>query len=130
MLYNPTKQTAGDGYMQLLTPRHREVGERGWRGVLIVIAICSLTLSVATRFWAPSTSQSHIVKSIDQRPVDPKRQHLNKDATRWVASLVDFSMLAPAAIETRLAPTGPILPKHVFTDSLYNRPPPSSVFFL
>ena len=116
--------------MQLFTLKHRKVGGRGWRGALIVIAICSLTLSVATRFWAPSTSQSHIVKSIDQRSVDPKRQHLNKDATRWVAPLIDFSILAPAAIETRLAPTGPILPKHVFSESLYNRPPPSSVFFL
>ncbi len=117
--------------MQLFTSKNRKAGGREWRGVLVVIAICSLTLSVATRFWAPSISQSHIVtKSIDQRSVDPKRQHLNKDATRWVAPLIDFSILAPAAIEARLAPTGPILPKHVFTESLYNRPPPSSGFLL
>jgi hypothetical protein len=116
--------------MQLYTLKYREIAGRGWRGVLIVIAICSLTLSVATRFWASSTSQSKIVKSVDQRSVEPKRQHLNKDATRWVAPLVDFSIFVPAAIETSLALSGPVLPKHVFSESLYNRPPPSSVFFL
>src|ERR1700680_2387915 len=115
--------------MQLLRRRHRGMGERGWRGVVIVIAICSLTLSVATRFWAPCTSQSHIEKSVHRQSVDPKRQHLNKDAARCVAPSVSFSFITPAIIEARVAPAGPLLPKHVFTDSLYNRPPPSSVFF-
>jgi len=119
------RKACGDGFMQLSTMRHREVGGRGWRGMVIVIAICSLTLTVATRFWAPSTSQSHVAKSIDRRSVDPKRQHLDRDAVRWVAPRASFSFVSPATIETRVAPAGPLLPKHVFTDSLYNRPPPS-----
>lgn len=114
--------------MGLLT--HRPRGERRWQAVLIAIAIGSLTLSVATRFWAPLTSQSHIVKSVDRRTGEPKRQHLDRDAARWVAPSANFSILVPAVIESRLAPAGPILPKHVFGESLYNRPPPSSVFFL
>ena len=97
---------------------------------MIAVAICSLTFSVATRFWAPLTSQSHIVKSVDRRSVDPKRQHLDKDATRWVAPSASFSIIAPATIETRLPSAGTLLPKHVFNDSLYNRPPPFSGFFL
>lgn len=131
VLYNrPKNSLLVTGYMRLIPVKQRKVGDRGWRGLLIVIAICSLTLSLATRFWTPSTSQSNIVKSIDQRSADPKRQHLNKDAIRWLAPLIDFGRLAPASIETRLAPSGPILPKQVFTESLYNRPPPLSVFFL
>jgi len=109
---------------------HRRVRNRGWHGAVIVIAICSLTVSVATRFWAPSAAPAHIAKSVDHRSVDPKRQHLNKDAARFAAPRVNFSIIAPAAIETRLAPAGPLLAKHVFSDSLYNRPPPSSEFFL
>ena len=116
--------------MQSLTLTHRKVDARGWRGALIVIAICSLTVSLATRFWASSRSHTQIVKSVDHRPLDPKRQHLNKDASRWVAPSAAFSVIAPASIETRLAPAGPLLPKHVFTDTLYNRPPPSFAFFL
>jgi len=124
------KRIAGNGLMKLLRIEEREVSRRGWRAVMIVIAICSLTLTVATRFWTPSTSQSHIVKSVDRRSVDPKRQHLLKEAARWVASSASFGFMAPAFIEARVAPPGPLLPKHVFTDSLYNRPPPSSVLFL
>jgi len=105
------------------------VGERGWRGALIVIAICSLTFSLATRFWI-TPSPSHTTKSADRRSVDPKRQHLVRDATRWVAPSATFSSVETAPIETCLAPAGPLLPKHVFSDSLYNRPPPSSEVLL
>ena len=109
--------------------RQLRVGERRWQGLLIVIAVCSLTLSVATRFWTPCTSQS-LVKSVDRRPAEPKRQHLDRDATRWVAPSGNFVIIEPSTIETRLAPAGDLLPKHVFSESLYNRPPPSSGFLL
>ena len=129
MLYNPTKQGLfPEGAMELL--RHRRVGEHRWQSVLIVIAICSLTFSVATRFWTPCTSQSHTVKSADRRPAEPKRQHLDRDATRWIAPSANFSIIEPGTIEIRLAPAGPLLPKHLFIDSLYNRPPPSCGFLL
>jgi hypothetical protein len=114
--------------MQLL--RHRSVSKRGWRGALIVIAICSLTFSLATRFWATSDSPSHTVRTVDRRSVEPKRQHLNRDAIRWAAPAADFSIIEPAPIEAALALAGPPLPKHVFSDSLYNRPPPSSDFLV
>jgi len=114
--------------MQLL--KHRRMGDRGWQDGLIIIAICSVTLSVATRFWAPSTSSSYIVKSTDRRPAEPKRQHLDRDASRWLAPSASFSIIEPGTIETRLAPAEPLLPKHLLSDSLYNRPPPSSAFIL
>ena len=130
VLYNPASGTTHGSSMQSLIFRNRKLDVRGWRSALIVIAICSLTVSVATRFWASSTSQSQTVKSLEHPSVDPKRQHLNKDACRWVPSSATFSVFAPVEMETRLAPAGPLLPKHVFTDSLYNRPPPSFSFFV
>jgi len=128
MLYNFAKQVSSGCNMQLLI--HRGVGKRRWQGALIAVAICSLTLSLATRFWAPLSFQSHVVRSVERRAGEAKRQHLDRDATRWVAPIANFSMIEPGTIETRLAAADPLLPKHVFTDSLYNRPPPSSVFFL
>jgi len=101
------------------------VGERGWQGLLVVIAICSLTLSVATRFWVPGTSQSPIVKSLDRRAAEPARQHLDRDAIQWVAPVANFSIVEPAAVEASLVPAGPPLPRLVFSDSESNRPPPS-----
>ena len=117
-----------DGSMQSLIFRNRKIDGRGWRSALIVIAICSLTVTVATRFWASSTSQSQTVKSVEHQSVDPKRQHLNKDAARCVSPSTNLSVIAPVTIEIRIAPAVPLLPKHVFSDSLYNRPPPSSAF--
>jgi len=109
---------------------HHRVGERRWYSVLIFLVVCSLTFSLATRFWVPSASQSHTAKSLERRSVDPKRQHLDKSSTQWVLADGDSRIIEPARIEICLAPAGPMLPKHVFSDSLYNRPPPSSGFLL
>jgi hypothetical protein len=110
--------------------KHRRTVEHKWQLVLIVIAICSLTLSVATRFWSPCTSQSYIVKSLGRRPAQPARQHLDRDASKWIAPNPDLSLIEPGTIEIRSVPASPQLPKHLFIDSLYNRPPPSSGFLL
>jgi hypothetical protein len=108
---------------------HRRVGERRWQSVVIVIAICSLTVSVATRFGTPWRSQSHIARSADHRPAEAKRQHLNKDATQWIAPNVSFS-IRTTVVATHLAPARPLRVTRLFDQSLYNRPPPSSPFFL
>jgi hypothetical protein len=117
-----------DWNMQSL--RQSRITGQKWRSLVIAVAICSLTVSVATRFWSVSNDQSHIVRSIDHRSVEPKRQHLSKDATRWVTSSADLSVIEPTAIEITPAPNDPLLPKHVFSDNLYNRPPPSSAILL
>jgi len=124
MLYNPLGAVYRGFHMQAL--RHLRLSERGWRGALIGLAMCSLTLSVVTRFCLPDGTQAHIVKSADQRPFAPKRQHLDQDAARWVAPSSYFTLIEPAAIEVSLPSAGPVLPTHVFSDILYNRPPPSS----
>jgi len=98
--------------------------------VLIVLVVCSLTFSLATRFWVPSASQSQTAKSVDHRSVEPKRQHLDRSGTQWVPADADSRIIEPARIEICLAPAGPLLPNHVFSDSLYNRPPPSYGFLL
>jgi len=116
--------------MQSVTLTYRKIDPHGWRIALIVIAICCLTVSVATRFWTSSSSPYQTVKSINHQSLDPKRQHLNKDAARWVSPSASFTVIAPVTIEISLAPAVPLLPKHVFSESLYNRPPPSQAFFL
>jgi hypothetical protein len=109
--------------------KHRRAGEGRWQKALIVIAICSLTVSVATRFWSPCFSQSHALKSTDRRPVEPKRQHLNRDATQWMAPIASFTVRT-TVVATHLAPAIPLHSTRFFDQSLYNRPPPSSGFFV
>jgi len=111
--------------------KYRRANGLRWRGVLIAVTICSLTLSVATRFWAPYTSHSSsTVTSTDRRAAEPLRQHLDRDATQWVAPVAALCIVEPTAIGTRVAPARTILPTRLFSDSLYNRPPPSSPFLL
>lgn len=119
MLYNAPKRGLADCNMQLLIERRV--------GVLIVIAVCSLTMSLAIRFSVPSSSPSH---TVSRRSVEPKRQHLEKDAIQWVVSDANFINMEPAVVETSPAPAGLLLTNQVFSNNLYNRPPPSSAFLL
>jgi hypothetical protein len=106
------------------------IAEQKWRSVLILLAICSLTVSLATRFWVPSSPPSHAARSVDQRSVEPKRQNLDRSSTQLVAQSTDFDIIELTAFNTRLMPSQPRLPKAVVSDGLYNRPPPSSDFLL
>jgi hypothetical protein len=108
-----------------LTGKHR-LTNRGWQGVVIVLAVCSLTLCVATRFWAPDSTQPHVLKSADNRPAEPSQQHLDRDATQWIAPSADFSFIELPAVENSAAVYAAPLPTQLFSDSLYNRPPPSA----
>lgn len=112
--------------------RESSVGERRWQQMLVFIAVCSLTLSVATRFSTPSSDQSHIVKSVDRRSAEPQRQHLDKDATRWVAAVASFMIDEPIAIEPSLFLPAPYfrstLSAKAFTTGPLHRPNSTSKF--
>ncbi len=110
--------------MQLLG--HRKAGQQVWHLLLIVVVVCSLTLSVATRFWAPYLFQSHSVPSVTSRVSQPKCQHLEKDTAYWVTPVVGFNFVETAHVESCLLPTRVPLPRAVFGESLSNRPPPLS----
>jgi hypothetical protein len=98
-------------------------GQR-WRLVVIAVATCALTISLATRFYTPFSSSGHSVRALEHRSIDPKRQHLDKDASHWVAPVASFTLLEPTAVLQRITVSGPVLPSHAFDKSLYNRPPP------
>ncbi|HXZ32344.1 MAG TPA: hypothetical protein VEH30_08685 [Terriglobales bacterium] len=98
-----------------------------WPRVLIVVVICSLTLSVTTRFSNVISSPTHTAKMVDGRSVEPKRQHLNRDAIRWLPPVVSSTVLVCVRLHPPIEPTGPSLPKDTFYETLYNRPPPSAI---
>jgi hypothetical protein len=93
-------------------------------GIVIALLICCLSLSLATRFCSPITAQSHLAKSIERRSIDPKRQHVDRDTSRWVASLATITSLEPVMLYLPAVPAETPLPHQVFDESLYNRPPP------
>lgn len=93
-----------------------------WRALVIVLAICGLTVSLATRIFHLSFPQGPAVQSTSAQAV---RQHLDRDAANWVPPVPILTVLVAPAFYPRFAPAGPPLPSVLFDESLSNRPPPS-----
>ena len=100
-------------------PNHQH---RRWRVFVIVLAICALTVSLATRTFRLTFPQTHTAQS---GAAQATRQHLDRDAATWVPPVPILTTLQAAAFYPRVAPGGPPLPSVLFDESLSNRPPPS-----
>ena len=94
---------------------------RRWEVAVVVLAICGLTLSLATRTFRTTFSTGTIVKSISGPPV---RQHMDSDAAKWVPPVSTLTVLEGPVFYPRFAPAGPPLPRLYYEESLSNRPPP------
>lgn len=94
---------------------------KGWLLLLIVVAVAGLSCSLATRTFRLSFSHGTVVRSAEAQAM---RQHLDRDAARWVPPVqVSITLDAPT-FYPRIAPAGPPLPGLVLDEPLYNRPPP------
>ena len=94
-----------------------------WHGVLITLAVVSLSVSLATRVCELAVPHGVSVKA---GVTEGMRQHMDRDAVAWVAPVARFVFLQPVTYYPKFAPTGPPLPTVLFEKSLYNRPPPSA----
>lgn len=94
---------------------------RRWEVAVVVLAICGLTVSLATRTFRTRASAGTIVKSISGQPV---RQHMDSDAAKWVPPVSTLTVLEVPVFYPRFAPAGPPLPRLYYEESLSNRPPP------
>jgi hypothetical protein len=111
-------------------PEPSQVGERrrqGWCAVVVLVAVFSLVVSVATRYSSRADLPLTTVKACQAHASpEAKRQHLDKDADHWVAPVICLSLLQPRRSYPRIAPAGPAIAGPLFEESLFNRPPPSS----
>jgi hypothetical protein len=98
-----------------------------WRGVLVVLAICALTVNVVTRYCvlgsdAPGASTVSAAKSHSQ---ELQKQRLLDNGLHWVAPAPKstFFQAPRAAVQ---AVSAVFLAIHLDSESwLCNRPPPS-----
>jgi hypothetical protein len=93
-----------------------------WYVLVIILAICGLTVSLATRTFRLTISQGVTAESADSHAM---RQHLDCDAAQWAPPVPTLSTLQAAVFYPPVAPTGPPMPSVLFDESLSNRPPPS-----
>jgi len=116
---------------EMITAKNRRGAGRGWRGLLAMVAICSLTVTLATRFSVPAFSQVHTVKSIDSRCGEPKRQRLARDSVRLAEPVANWSWAEPDVRHSDVITSEPLRSSDLLSVVFYNRPPPfSSAFFL
>jgi hypothetical protein len=90
--------------------------------LLVVLAICGLTISLTTRTFHFTIPHGIAAKSESGQAV---RQHLDRDGAKWVPPVLTFGVLQVSSFYPRVAPAGPPLPTVLSDESLYNRPPPS-----
>ena len=98
-----------------------------WSKCVLLLVICALTLSVATRFSLATGSHYHTVKTFDSESSQPKRQHLDSDASHWAAPVAVAMFMENVTVYPRVFVADTLPPSHVFDESLYNRPPPSLI---
>jgi hypothetical protein len=107
-------------------PGNIELRRRSWCALVILLAVCSLTVSVATRY-GHSSSLVNEARSA-QRNASPQtaRQRLTKNAANWMPPVASATVFEVPSAYPRIAPAAPPIPHLFFDQSLYNRPPPSS----
>jgi hypothetical protein len=93
-----------------------------WCWVLIVVAIAGLSCSLVTRTFRLTSTANTTFHSGEAQGM---RQHLDRDAVRWVPPVPTLVGLQAPTFYPRIAPAGPPLPGLVLDEPLYNRPPPS-----
>jgi hypothetical protein len=110
--------------LMLERSRHRaSVTSRCWSAV-IVLAICSLTMSLATRFTVAGATGQNSTTVKSELP-DAKRQHLLANAFQWNAPTPGFTLFQPPRPSV-LAVSVAVPSINLRSETwLYNRPPPS-----
>lgn len=107
--------------LRLGKPESASRRKKHWCWTVIVLAIVGLTASLATR-----TFRLKILSGVSAYSAasDGMRQHLDRDAIRWLPPVSICIQLEAPRFYPRLAPAAPILPGLIFEESLYVRPPP------
>ncbi|HZR56072.1 MAG TPA: hypothetical protein VFA74_04300 [Terriglobales bacterium] len=106
--------------------KKRTCRTNSWGAVLILVAVCSLTISLTTRYNSYVNASSVGVKQVTDHSTAQKRQHLDKDAVRYAAPALRFVTLEVSTFYPRFAPSGPPVHALLLDERLYNRPPPTA----
>jgi hypothetical protein len=111
--------------MPQLESQNQSRTRKFWCLLTVALAVCSLTVSVATRYcWSDAASVS-IEKSVHKHSsLETSRQRLTKVAASWLRPVIVSALLHGPTSYPRIAPAGPPGPGIFFETSLYNRPPP------
>ncbi len=102
-----------------------------WSAVIVAVAVASLTMSVATRYYSLQDTSSRPVSTVQKQAVpDARPQRLTKNAAVWSPPVLSFAVAQVPSFHPRIDSARPLLRSLVCDTSLYNRPPPAPKSFL
>jgi hypothetical protein len=112
--------------MQDLESQNKSRRQTHWHILIVALAVCSLTVNVATRYSSSDLASVSIQKALHKHSSAwTSRQRLTKVASSWLRPVISSTPLQAPASYPRVAPAGPPIPGIFFETSLYNRPPPA-----
>jgi hypothetical protein len=98
---------------------------RSWCAVVVLLAVSSLTVSVATRYTFSRGIADHTSTVLQKHSASERgRQRLLNNAATWMPPVVSATIVPFPSSSPRVAPSGPLVPSLHFEKNLYNRPPP------
>ena len=104
-------------------------GRKRFCTAIVLVAICALTVSVATRYGSLVASDD-TVGAVQKHSVwEPGLQRLLNNASTWVPPVVDTALLQNPEYYPLIAPSGPTVSSVLLERNLYNRPPPAPIPF-
>lgn len=97
-----------------------------WCTLVVLLAVCTLTLSVTTRYGksqaAPDRSQTVVAKV---HSWTPGLQRLLNNASTWIPPVVIAAILQKPSYSPHISQPIPMVSGVLLEENLYNRPPPS-----
>jgi hypothetical protein len=96
-----------------------------WCTAIVLIAVCALTVSVATRYDSPVASDAKVSILQSQTRWEPGIQRLLNNAATWVPPVIISVLLQDPGFYPHVAPSRPIFRSVLLESDLYNRPPPT-----
>jgi hypothetical protein len=100
-------------------------GISNWHRALILGAVLSLTINVATRYCQVTGAETQTLKAAKSYSLDAQRQHLLNDGFHWSVPAAALVLFKPTQVISAVLPAiFPVTRRHSEV-CLYNRPPPS-----
>jgi len=114
----------------MFLPEQFAMRRRGnWCAVVVLVAICALTIRVATRYSSPTDSSASAIRTVARLASTHQAQRLVK-AANWIAPALCSAVFQPTPSYPHLIAAAPLTPNRIFAEALYTRPPPSSEPFV
>jgi hypothetical protein len=109
----------------------RDPGRKRWCTAVVMVAVCTLTLSVATRYsFCGSTTNESVTTLQNYQSWTPGLQRLLNNAATWIPPIVVSAIFHDPGSYPHVVQTGPTVSSVLLEKNLYNRPPPILSFAL